>query len=1822
MDTLQQSITDLRQVQNSQPECPSDKQEDIFQASRNSLALARQCFSSGDIPAALEAAGKSAIFRRNWREPYCLIAEICFAQGDGRAGEIYLQIAGNIARPDQAVLNEACYDTDEFAQYCENIRRTTGNVGNGIPVSDNVIKLAAGGDVLLGRQMPGWVELNGTNWPFQGIAARLAAADLALVNLETSVSTLGDFLDKGGRQPYYYHNHPEMLDVLVDAGIQVVCMANNHALDYGREALVQQCDILDACGFVGFGAGRNEIEAATPRYIQAGDLIIAFIGIETETICMRAASDVPGIHHADANAMLRTVAGSLALARAYADIVIVSPHWGGNWQENPTPEFQTLARSLIDLGADVVLGHSAHVLQGVELYRGCPIVYDMGTLLFDRVAQGRMRYSALFELELSAGGVRRLGIVPVKLTNGQANLAEAQDANYIRELIVDLSKGLNPGIEFCRENESLFLECHPEKRPRRSLTASLPQPLSKTSNLERVPEQYRQIKSNLIYAEMPASCAWPVPVPVNRNLDVLGARFASPIRTGRGFVCEVYFRAASPVRPGRVEARIVGLNNVGQIAFEYIHPVAEGVHPPARWNRHEIICDRVFVRPGTNLANGVYDVYWHLRDLESGVDMPVESAQERVVAGKVFVGKLTVSQDAPPGVAGISEPLRIPHIPPAAPRVSWVDSPLRYWEDHVQPWVAHALGELGISFRADSVKLVRNNPWGLVLSMDTDRGRVFFKALGPASRHEFHLLEGLAGRWPDRVPQPLAAQPELAWMLMPDCGVSFLQVSDRNERQKLWRILLQHLAEIQIDSCREVTRWLEMGLPDRRLELLPSWFAQLLDNGQAIALDQPNGLQSAERDEARELLPHFRRCCLALGEQPLSAGLCQGDLHMGNILTRDSQVVLADWGAACVTHPFSDLLLIYDSGLQDKRPLGWFDWLDQAYLQAWSTATGKSVEALRTVLHGVLWVAHIIRVLGWAKYDDKQGMVAKWIRLWLQRNALLTSKLMDDATPVIDRATRPPRFATVENPLLLDVETIARLTGGEWRDLPEDTLLTGMSHSRKYLADGTQGNLYFPINADTSDFSFTAVHVNSVVNALRMGAVAAVAPRDGAALPPGTPHLRVDGLMTALEALGVHVRDHLYTGKRVLVTGTEGKTGFKCMLHHVLAPQISTHAVLNSTNMDYSLYASFASIRRQDQIAVFEAAGTHPGRCRRRSLLVKPHLFVITEVGNEHINYHGSQQGVIDSKADIVSGALDGAYGILNADSLNYPAVRKAVLARRRLPLLLFGSSAECNGRLLGCRFENNGWSVSAEIEGGKVEYRLPLLGEHAPLASVSVLLAAYYLGADVARAAVQLADFAPYESQGVLRHIPHRGGEFLLFDNASRASVLSYQSALRTAARLTPPNPAGRKVAMIGQMIFLGDEAPGEHARLAEWIDESGFDCIIFVGEYMETTYSRLRNPSAVVKRFPSYDRRHSGKAELQQLIDALMEEARPGDLVFVKGELDEMGDYLRSLEIKPPQDKPQPTTARLAPSRNDSGALAGLVKINLNDLPRYKTAINMTRQTCWQSYFPFLFFHGQKSNSEFLIEEDCGSLCVYRLRRQRESLDLCLFLLPMPFQADVLERCLERVRTFNGVAQASIFRVDGEDIPLFQHRANTRIVACPEEYIYAPVRYRDLSGRKNRDFRRGIQAVERLSDVEVLSYDVTYQQNCVALLDRWAAIQQTKYQNILFQGYTRNCLEQYPLFPRNDLFGKVIRIGGEVVSFGFAGEIRAGMGDLFITYSDHGVDGLNKYLIYSLLREMEGYEFVNSGTADTPGLAAAKQAIGPIAMHPMFQVYAGPKG
>lgn len=241
--------------------------------------------------------------------------------------------------------------------------------------SDRRVRIVFGGDVMLDGG-PGHALANGTD-PFGKVAELLADADLAVCNLECAVAARGDRFDK----VYNFLAPPEVLPVL-RRHFDAVCLANNHSGDYGPQAFLEELSRLEKLSLGYFGGGRNAQEARRPLILERNGLRVALLGYnDFPPPEFEAGADRPGI------AWLREaeVVADLQAAReqAKADVVIPVVHWGTELVPSPDAEQKTLARRLIDAGADAVIGGHAHVAQTIDVYRGRPIVYSLGNFVFD-----------------------------------------------------------------------------------------------------------------------------------------------------------------------------------------------------------------------------------------------------------------------------------------------------------------------------------------------------------------------------------------------------------------------------------------------------------------------------------------------------------------------------------------------------------------------------------------------------------------------------------------------------------------------------------------------------------------------------------------------------------------------------------------------------------------------------------------------------------------------------------------------------------------------------------------------------------------------------------------------------------------------------------------------------------------------------------------------------------------------------------------------------------------------------------------------------------------------------------------------------------------------------------------------------------------------------------------------------------------------------------------------------------------------------------------------------------------------------------------------
>jgi len=302
--------------------------------------------------------------------------------------------------------------------------------------------LVAGGDTVLARWQHDLVSRHGYEWPLAGVEDTLSSADAALCNLECCVSLKGLPVDKGEKCPFYYRARPEMLRCLTLAGIDIVTTANNHGGDYGPDSVADTARWCAKAGLVCLGSGDNLAAAEEPQLVRIGPVRVGFVGMDTTMPRFAAETDRPGTNYATEDEDLQRFTDKVKALGRWADgrcdLLVLTIHWGKNWARQPPRAHQAMARIAFDHGVDLILGHSAHRLQGVEVVDGKVVVYDMGNLLFDCKLKPEGHRCALFRCYLSARGVHKIEVVPTQVLEGHTVLAGCDQAHQILSEMRDL----------------------------------------------------------------------------------------------------------------------------------------------------------------------------------------------------------------------------------------------------------------------------------------------------------------------------------------------------------------------------------------------------------------------------------------------------------------------------------------------------------------------------------------------------------------------------------------------------------------------------------------------------------------------------------------------------------------------------------------------------------------------------------------------------------------------------------------------------------------------------------------------------------------------------------------------------------------------------------------------------------------------------------------------------------------------------------------------------------------------------------------------------------------------------------------------------------------------------------------------------------------------------------------------------------------------------------------------------------------------------------------------------------------------------------------
>lgn len=290
------------------------------------------------------------------------------------------------------------------------------------------VRVMLGGDVMLGRTVKEYILLHGPQYPLGPIANLMRHADLTVVNLECAI-TSEEKIWTGPPKAFYFGAPPQAVHSLLDAGVDLVNLANNHVLDYGIDGLLDTLRQLHRHGIAQAGAGESLAQSRTPAVVERGGLrfgMAAFCDHQEDFAAQVASPGMAYLDLDDERATLAVWRRELeALRRQQVDWPILSLHWGANMVWRPSVRFRRLAHAAVDMGWKILFGHSAHVFHGIELYRGCPIIYAAGDLVDDYYVDSEFGndHQLLIELELDGDSLRRIFLHPVFIEDCQVRLA-------------------------------------------------------------------------------------------------------------------------------------------------------------------------------------------------------------------------------------------------------------------------------------------------------------------------------------------------------------------------------------------------------------------------------------------------------------------------------------------------------------------------------------------------------------------------------------------------------------------------------------------------------------------------------------------------------------------------------------------------------------------------------------------------------------------------------------------------------------------------------------------------------------------------------------------------------------------------------------------------------------------------------------------------------------------------------------------------------------------------------------------------------------------------------------------------------------------------------------------------------------------------------------------------------------------------------------------------------------------------------------------------------------------------------------------------------
>ncbi len=439
-----------------------------------------------------------------------------------------------------------------------------------------------------------------------------------------------------------------------------------------------------------------------------------------------------------------------------------------------------------------------------------------------------------------------------------------------------------------------------------------------------------------------------------------------------------------------------------------------------------------------------------------------------------------------------------------------------------------------------------------------------------------------------------------------------------------------------------------------------------------------------------------------------------------------------------------------------------------------------------------------------------------------------------------------------------------------WTHLEAEAATLGTA-SRAFEVEGLsidtrtlkEGDLFVALKGDNRDgHDF----VGAAFAARAAAALVSRAPAPGSSDTWG-PLLTVAHTQRGLEDLARAARARS-NARIVAVTGSAGKTTTKEILRLALNALGRTHASAASHNNQWGVPLSLAALPRDAEFGVFEVGMNHFGELRNLVSFVRPHVALVTTIAPAHLEFFGNCEAIADAKSEIFEGLEPGGVALIPADS---PYAGRLAARARQVHVsrvVTFGDKGEA--KLLSFSPEDAGMRVRADILGRAVDCHVGAPGAHIARNVVGALAAVSLLDGDVLNAAAALRHFSALKGRGA--RFSARGVEVI--DESYNANPASMAAALALLSEASPSIRGGRRIAVLGDMLEMGEDAAAHHAGLAAPIETAKVDLVFASGPLMKALWDRL--PAS---------RRGAWAENSTALVPQVVAALQPGDTVLVKG-------------------------------------------------------------------------------------------------------------------------------------------------------------------------------------------------------------------------------------------------------------------------------------------------------------------------------------------------